>query len=207
MTDPHNDTADIAWLRNLAEEGAKTPYRGASIMIAAGLIFGSASLLHWAFASGALPGGPNGISMSWLGATVLFLATLPVLIWRLKSQPGVKTTANRVVATVWACVGWGIFALFASMMVNDIRMGAAQGMGTFWLVPSIIMVFYALGWGATASLFGAGRLWWLAVGSFVSAPILAALTGSPAQYLAYAACLFGLMALPGYLLMRAAKRV
>jgi hypothetical protein len=146
------------------------------------------------------------VGIEWLAATVLFLLSLPILIWRLKSQPGVKTTANRVVATVWACVGWGIFALFASMMVNDYRMGAAQGMGTFWLVPSIIMVFYGVGWAATASLYGAGRLWWLSIGSFVSAPVLAALSGSPEQYLAYAACLFGLMALPGVLLVRAANR-
>lgn len=206
MTDPNNDAADIAWLRNLAAEGAKTPYRGASIMISAGVIFGFGSLLHWAIASGVLPGGPNEISLAWLGATGLFLLTLPVLIWRLKSRSGVQTMANRVVAVVWACVGWGIFTLFASMMVNDFRMGPAQGMGTFWLVPSIIMVFYAVGWGATASVFGAGRLWWLVLGSFASAPILAGLTGSPNQYLAYAAALFLLMALPGYLLMRAANR-
>jgi hypothetical protein len=206
MTDPRNDTADIAWLKTLAEQGAKTPYRGASVMISAGVIYGTASLLHWGHASSMLPGGMGMVGIEWLAATVLFLLSLPILIWRLKSQPGVKTTANRVVATVWACVGWGIFALFASMMVNDYRMGAAQGMGTFWLVPSIIMVFYGVGWAATASLYGAGRLWWLSIGSFVSAPVLAALSGSPEQYLAYAACLFGLMALPGVLLVRAANR-
>jgi len=205
MTDPRTDTADIAWLRNLAEEGVRTPYRGASIMIAAGLIFGTASLLHWGHASGILPGGIAMVGYEWLGATALFLLSLPVLIWRLKAQVGVTTTANRVVSTVWACVGWGIFALFVSMFVNDYRMGSAQGMGTFWLVPSIIMVFYGVGWAATASLYGKRGLWWLSIGSFAAAPILAWLTGSAEQYLAYAACLFGLMALPGYLLVRAAK--
>jgi predicted membrane protein len=49
------------------------------------------------------------------------------------------------------------------------------------------------------------RLWLLAIGSFVAAPVLALLTGQEEQYLAYAAALFLLMALPGWLLMRAAR--
>ena len=45
MTDPNNDAADIAWLRNLAAEGATAPFRGASVLLAAGLIYGVASLV------------------------------------------------------------------------------------------------------------------------------------------------------------------
>lgn len=206
MTDPHNDMADIAWLRTLAAEGANAPYRGASVMVSAGVLYGTASLLQWGQASGLLPGGMSMAGMEWLAATGLFLLSLPILIWRLKSQDGVQTTANRVVSTVWACVGWSIFTLFAAMMITDYRMGSVQGMGTFWLVPSIIMVFYGLGWSVTASLYGNGRLWSLSIGSFVAALVLAVLAGSPHQYLAYAASLFGLMALPGVLLVRAANR-
>jgi hypothetical protein len=48
-------------------------------------------------------------------------------------------------------------------------------------------------------------LWTLALASFAAAPALAVLSGTSWQYLAYAVALFGLMALPGFLLMRAAK--
>jgi uncharacterized MAPEG superfamily protein len=46
----------------------------------------------------------------------------------------------------------------------------------------------------------------LSLGSFAAAPLLALFAGSAAQYLAYAAALFLLMALPGFLLMRAAEQ-
>jgi uncharacterized MAPEG superfamily protein len=42
-------------------------------------------------------------------------------------------------------------------------------------------------------------------GSFVAAPLLALLAGQTAQYLAYTAALFLLMALPGWVLMRQAQ--
>lgn len=204
MTEPHNDAADIAWLRSLAAEGAQAPYRGGSVMVAAGLIFGGASLWQWAEIKGAVPGISGVTGAGWLVATGLFLATLTVLIWRMRGREGVRTTANRVVSTVWACVGWAIFVTFACMAIRDAQLG--EGSGAMWLVPSIIMIFYALGWAVTASLYGNGRLWWLSIGSFAAAPLLAWLTGDATQYLAYAASLFLLMALPGYLLMRAANR-
>ncbi|WP_298159367.1 hypothetical protein [Brevundimonas sp.] len=206
MTEPHNDTADIAWLRTLAAESARTPYRGGSAMVSAGLIYGAASLLQWAALTGLVSRDLTANGVQWLVATVLFLATLPILIWRMKGAAGVRTTANRVVSTVWGCVGWSIFVLFACMAIRDARLGGGVDVGAFWLVPSIIMVFYALGWAVTASLYGNGRLWWLSIGSFVAAAALAALTGDAGLYLGYAVALFLLMALPGYLLMRVAKR-
>ncbi|MFC5344210.1 hypothetical protein ACETK8_19765 [Brevundimonas staleyi] len=206
MTHSDNDAADIAWLRNLAAEGAQTPYRGGSVMISAGLIYGSASLLQWAALAGLVSRDLTGNGLQWLVATALFLVTLPILIWRMKGQGGTRTTANRVVSTIWGCVGWSIFVLFACMMIRDTRLGGGVDIAGLWLVPSIIMVFYALGWAVTASLYGNGRLWWLSIGSFVAAAALAALTGDPGLYLGYAAALFLLMALPGYLLVRAANR-
>ncbi len=206
MTDQNDQVADIAWLRNLAEDGAKTPYRGGSVLMAAGVIYGAGAVLHWLYLSGAISGDASVTGFIWMGATALFLATLTILLLRMRGANATRTTAHRVVSTVWACVGWAIFVLFASMMVGSVRMGDGQGVGGMWLVPSIIMVFYGLGWAVTASLFGNGRLWWLSIGSFIAAPALAAFAGSHDQYLAYAASLFLLMALPGYLLMRAAKR-
>ncbi len=206
MTDPRSDAADIAWLRNLAEEGAKGPTRGASIMMAAGLIFGGASLIHWAAASGLTPGGMALASTVWLGATVLYLVVMTVLIVRQRGQAVVRTAANRAMAAAWACIGMGIFALFASLFVNDLTSPSHLGTAVFALVPSIIMVFYGVGWGVTAAMVRSPALWGLAAASFIAAPLLTTLSGDPLQYLAYAACLFGLMALPAFLLMRAAKQ-
>jgi hypothetical protein len=206
MTEHNQDpAADIAWMRNLAEEGAGTPFQGASILMSAGLIYSVASLIHWAQISGLveLPGIAVGIV--WLIATGLFLATLVFLIARLKRREGVMTSGNRASSTVWSALGWGIFAMFASLTALGYQLGEDAILLGAALIPSIIMVFYGIGWAVTATMHRNRILWWLMAGSFLAAPLLALLAGQDAQYLAYAAALFLLMALPGWVLMRQAR--
>lgn len=207
MTDPRNDTADIAWLRNLAAEGASTPPQGGSILCASGLIWGTASLAHWAIISGLLPVSSSGYGVVWGVALLVFFTTLIVLTRRLKSQGGSYTAANRAFGSVWQALGWGIFSLFTSLMLLDVgRTGEANMAQWSLVIPSFIIAFYGMGWAVSATVLRQRNLWFLAIGSFVAAPLLALLSSSTAQYLAYAAALYLLMALPGFLLMRAAKR-
>jgi hypothetical protein len=209
MTDdtrPSDITPDIAWIRSLAEEGANAPLGGGRILLAAGLIYGAASLFQWACIENLVPFSPRQGNWGWLAATVLFLGF--TLIDRIFLCPptGVKTAANRAARAAWSCVGAGIFAGIASMAAVSWRLGDS-GFGLISLLPSMVMVFYGLGWGVSAAMIRSQRLAWLAVASFVAAPVLALMTGSAAQMLGYAACLFLLMALPGFLLMRAADAV
>jgi len=206
MTENNEDpAADIAWMRRLAEEGADAPMQGASILMSAGLIYGAASLFHWAQISGVFPTSGLAIGIGWLAATGLFLLTLAVVIPRLKRDGGVMTAGNRASATVWSALSWGIFALFLSMAAVGWRSGAAGTLLALSLSISAIMVFYGIGWAVTAAMYRSRMLWSLAIGSFAAAPLLASLTGLDVQYLAYAAALFLLMALPGFLLMRSAR--
>ena len=207
MTDPNNDTADIAWLRSLAEEGSNTPPQGGSILFAAGLIWGTASVAHWFIISGLLPVDPAGYGLIWGVALLVFFASLFVLTRRLKAQGGVETAANRAFGSVWSALGWGIFSLFTALMLLDVSRTGEVNMAEWSLaIPSIIIAFYGMGWAVSATMLRQRLLWVLATGSFIAAPVLALLSGSTAQYLAYAAALYLLMALPGFLLMRAAKR-
>jgi hypothetical protein len=206
MTETTEDpAADIAWMRNLAEEGAGTPFQGGSILMSAGLIYGIASLIHWAQVSEMveLPGMAAGIV--WLTATGLFLALLVLLVSRLQRREGVMTSGNRASSTVWSALGWGIFAMFASLSALGYQLGEEAVLLGVSLIPSIIMVFYGIGWAVTATMHRNRVLWWLMTGSFLAAPLLALLAGQNAQYLAYAAALFLLMALPGWFLMRQAR--
>ena len=203
-TNNDDPAADIAWMRRLAEENSEAPIQGGSILMAAGLLYGAGSLAFWAELNG-LFGADWGVTgASWLVATGLFLLSLTVSLTR-KRSGRVVTAANRAFGTVWAAVGMGIFALFVALAVNDYRTGPGQGFASFWLVPSIVMVFYGLGWAVTSAMTRSRPLWFLALASFLAAPLMAALSGSSEQYLAYAAALFLLMALPGFLLMRAAR--
>lgn len=198
--------ADIAWMRRLAEEGARTPMQGASILMSAGLIYGAASVFHWAQISGVFQTSGVAIGIGWLAATGLFLIALFVIISRLKREGGVMTAGNRASATVWSALGWGIFTLFLSMAVLGWRAGEQGALLAMSLSISAIMVFYGIGWAVTAAMYRSRALWGLAIASFAAAPLLASLTGLDEQYLAYAAALFLLMALPGFLLMRGARR-
>jgi hypothetical protein len=206
MTNENEDgTADIAWMRKLAEENAEAPMRGGSILMAAGLIYGLGSILHWASLSSLIPIQDAGLGAIWLAATALFFVVLVLTIMRQKSQGGVRTAANRASSAAWAAVGWGIFATFTSVAVVGLRMGQ-DTLLLLSLTPSIIMVFYGMGWAVSAAMTKSTHLWWLAIGSFLAAPLLAAFSGQDVQYLAYAACLFVLMAVPGGLIMRRAQQ-
>jgi MFS family permease len=206
MTSQNEDpAADIAWMRRLAEEGSQAPVRGASILMAAGLIFGVASLFHWGQLTDRLGQVPGVIGIGWLVATILFLGVVTIVNLGMRRRTGVMTSANRAFAAAWSAVGFGIFALFVALMINDYRMGPDQGFTAMWLIPSIIFAFYGLGWAVTASMLRSRTLWLLAIASLIACPAMALLTGSTEQYLAYAAALFLLMALPGWMLMRQAR--
>ncbi len=196
-------STDIAWIRSLAEEGANAPLGGGRILMAAGVIYGLASLTQWAAVTGLAPFSVRQSNWIWLAATAVFLLlTLLDKIFLCPSS-GVKTAANRAAQAAWACVGTGIFAIIASMSVVAWKVGPTGGV-LLALLPSLIIVFYGLGWGVSAAMVRSARLMGLAIASFVSAVVLAAMTGSDAQFLVYALALFLLMALPGFLLMRAA---
>ena len=206
MTENTEDpAADIAWMRRLAEEGAQAPMQGASILFGAGLIYGLGSLGHWAVASGLAGLEMDAVNWIWLAATALFILLLVAVLTRLSRAGGVQTSANRASGTAWASVGWGIFALSISMAVLSWRLGGDAAMVALALMPSMIMVFYGSGWAVTAAMQRSKPLWTLAIASFAAAPLLAALVGQAEQYLAYAAALFLLMALPGWMLMRQAR--
>ena len=207
MSNSRDDTADIAWLKTLAAEGANTPPRGGAILCAAGLIWGTASVAHWLVLSGTVPASDTAFNVIWGTALVAFVVSLVVLIARLKREGGVETVATRAFGSVWSSLGWGIFSLFTSLVLLGMVQGAQANMAAWSLaIPSFIIAFYGMGWAVSATVLRQRPLWFLAIASFIAAPLLALMAGSTSQYLAYAAALYLLMGLPGFLLTRAAKR-
>ncbi|MFJ6025614.1 hypothetical protein ACIQC9_13565 [Brevundimonas sp. NPDC092305] len=204
--DTENAAADIAWLRKLAEDGADAPMRGASILMMGGLVYGSAAVFHWLAAAEIIDLSINSASLVWGVATVLFWILLAIMIPRVRRAGASSTVANRASGIAWGSVGWGIFAMAVAMGVLGWRLGPSAAPALFTLIPSIIMVFYGAGWAVSAGMFKSRTMWNLSLASFAAAPVMAVFAGQATQYLAYAIALFGLMALPGYLLMRAANR-
>jgi hypothetical protein len=205
MTQPNEDpAADIAWMRRLAEEGAHAPMKGNSLLMFGGLVYGLASLFHWAIIVGLAPLDNDQVWIGWVVATVGYWIILGFTIPRLR-RGGVSTTANRAASIAWSGMGWGIFAMFLTITVLGLRLGESVLEGIYVMIPSMIMIFYGVGWAVHASMQRSRLLWTLSLSSFAAAPVLALFAGQAAQYLAYAAALFLLMALPGWLLMRQAR--
>lgn len=200
---PDSTPADIAFLRQLAEENATAPMRGAPILMAAGIVFALPSLAVWAAMKGLAPA--SVANWGWLVALAAFLGVLALIIPRLRG--GVITASNRATGVVWSTMGWGIFAIFVSLGIISRNLDVEATRAMLSLTPSLIMVLYAIGWAVSGAMHRDRLMIGLAVASFVAAPLLALLAGRPEQYIAYAAALLLLMALPGYLLMRRAKAV
>ncbi len=207
MTENTDDpAADIAWMRRLAEEGSQAPMQGNSLLMFGGLLYGLASLFHWAVIVGLTPLRENQLWIGWIAATLGYFVVLIVTLPRLRRGAGVSTTANRAAGIAWSGMGWGIFAMFLAMSVLGWRLADEAALeAMFALIPSIIMVFYGVGWAVNAEMQRSRLLWVLSLGCFAAAPLLALFAGQAEQYLAYAAALFLLMALPGWMLMRKAR--
>lgn len=201
MTDDKIQTLkdDIAFMRALAQEGSSAPLLGGSILVAAGLIFGGASIIHWAVLSGILALSPWAFAVIWLGALIAFLVALTVLNRRMRGKPGSNSPGNRASGTAWASVGWTISAISLSLIIIGIRAKSEIPMLVF---PSVILGLYGMGWSVAAAMSKKRWLWMTAIGSYAGALLVAWFAIDPAVYLVYGAALLLLACLPGYVLMR-----
>lgn len=190
---------EIAYIKSLAEEGRRTPYLGGGILIAAGVIFGLASLLHWSVAIGVLAIPPVGYAVIWIGAMALFFACLFVLIGRHRGRPGAGSLVNQATGAAWMGVGLLIFVMSLSIAVISWRV---RSEALTLIFPSMIFAAYGLGWAVSATMSRTRWQWGLAIGAWVAAPTIAALVGTSWIWLAYAVGLALLALLPGIVLVR-----
>ena len=180
-------SSDIAFIRALVEEGRQGASRS-GIGVAAGLIWGTASLYGWAVWTKVIdvPGGIAGANWSWAVALVLFsLVGIPLGMYR--------RGGNRVVGAAWAAVGWA--CLTVSVVVSIAAWRLHMGV-IVTLLPPIIMVLYGGAWLICAA---AVRTWFLmAVGvlSLLSSLLLAYTVAQPVEYLLFALSLYFLGAGP-----------
>ncbi len=193
--------ADIGLLKALALEGRAAPWRGGSILVAAGAIYGVASVLDWAVQTGKLTASPWASSLVWGGATVIFLAALRI-IRRRTVERGTTSSANRAVGVAWMGVGWTIFTLAVSAYLAAWR---SQSPLPFLLLPSVVMALYGLGWTVAGAVSHKQWIWLTAAGAYGAAIVLAAFCTAPGLPLIYAGALVLLAVVPGLALMRQAS--
>jgi len=193
---------DIGFLKALAEEGRSPTLVGGSIMIAAGIIFGLASLGQWALRNGLSPSfGVWAPPVIWIAAMVVFMVALAVILRRLGPHK-LGEGANRAIGVAWSSAGLAMFTLFVSAGIVAWRTGSDASL--MMLCPIVLSV-YGLCWSVAASLAGVGWMRLAAIGSFAAALVTALMCNSPSLFLVYAAALAILALLPGVVMVRRAR--
>jgi hypothetical protein len=199
MTDQNTVRDDIAFMRALAEEGRGGPLIGGAIMAAGGLLFGTASLILWAGLSSGLGLGSR-IQLVWPVSGLIFFV---LLFWLLRGAPRPMSAAARGVGVGWSAARWAMFTLVISLMVMGVRLDDSRMAGA--IAPAILSL-YGCSWFIAA---GAARRRWLyavTVGAFVMAVVTAWFAMQAIDYLIYGVSLYVLVAAPGFVLMRQARR-
>jgi hypothetical protein len=190
---------DIAFLKALAEDGRAPPVLGGSIMVMAGVVFGLASICHWAIQTGRTPITTQwAYPILWMGAVAVFLAGLSVLRGRM-SAGAVKTNAARASGVAWSGVGWTIFAMAISMVLVSIRTHSAIPMLLF---PPLVMALYGLGWLVAAAVSKKRWITLTAIACYGLTGLLAWFAATSYVFLIYAAALLVVAIAPGLILMR-----
>ena len=190
---------DIAYMKALAQEGRRAPLLGGSILIAAGLVFGLASVAAYGIDSGIIAVPPVAYAFLWGGAGLIFFAVLTIQSRRFGTRPGAQSAGNRAAGAGWMGVGLAIFVMALAMTVVSWKTGSDV---SFMLFPSLIFALYGSGWAVSATMSDQKWQWKLAIACWIAAPLIAFLTGSPLMWLGYAAGLFLFALVPGVLLVR-----
>lgn len=190
---------DIAYMRALAHEGRHAPLLAGPVLVAAGVIFGAASLGQWALATEVVRLDPWASLWLWIGAAVVFAGGLFLLIGRMKSRPGFNAAGNRAVGAAWSGVGYGIFVTWLALILLSVKSGDWSWMS---VMPIVVLVAYGSAWMVGAAMTRARWMGLTALLSYAAAIAVAWFADSPAVYLVYAVVIAAVALVPGLILMR-----
>ena len=198
MSDMQTIRDDLAFMRGVSAAADPGQTRkGGMILLAGGVIFASASLAVWAELERAIPAASA--SWVWLAATAAFFVVLALVLARGPRSQGVRDKATGM---AWAGVG-GV--MFTTVLGFNVSANVLRDPAVFAGLPTLITALYGAGWTVAGAMSGRRWMTGVALGGFVAAVVLAFLVASPAIYLAYAAVLLALGAVPGLVLLRGCR--
>jgi hypothetical protein len=189
---------DIAFMRALAEDGAKGGSTSGAYLIAAGVIFGSAGLLASVLSARGLSG--------WITPGIYVVAGLLMCIAVVtirRKLGGSYSTANRAVGAAWRGVGFAIWAIAFALMAIGFRTGDWRVMRE--LAP-VAVALYGGAWLVAAAVSQRGWMNFVAYAAFLCCVLLGWLWAQPVLmgYVTVVAVV-GLTALPGLVMLRQAR--
>jgi len=193
---------DIGFLRELAEVGRAPHLAGGSMLVAAGAIFGLASLAHGAVAMGWVGAvSPWVFPAIWVGAMAVFICVLAAL--KGGSAEAGAGQSSRAMKLAWQAMGWTILVVFICSQIIAWKTQSALPLS---MLPSVILSLYGLAWMVVAGVSRKAWIWRTAIGAFIAAVAAAFLCQSAGVFLLFAAAMVWLAVIPGVIMMRQATR-
>jgi hypothetical protein len=208
MTDPTESARDdLAFVRALMSESGQVQSSLGQALLAGGACFGVQCLLQSLFSTGIpIPTAAN--LVVGIAPTLIFIVAITRITIRDKgaSQHSVGTRAINA-----AFGGGGLAALTTALIFGYLAL-RYQNMGTWLLHPTMICVVQGTVWYTAYAIRRRGWFGLISAGWFATSLVLAWLLGIGDEKLIWlfllvlAAALLGLMALPGWIMMRAGAR-
>jgi len=189
---------DISFLRSLAESGRRGPLVGATWLVAAGAIFGTAPLIHWLFMIRGVAT-ENIVATIYLSATVLFVATgiISTIIFRERFIRAADT-ANRAFAIAWQAAGYGSFIVSLCAWILELR---SHTPFAFWMTWAGSLCLYGGAWLVCWRITLRQWMFWVAMASYLVAIVGVLLPVGPNLLLVFSASILSLALVPGLYLM------
>lgn len=209
MTDPTTESArdDLAFVRALMSESGHVQSSLGQALLAGGVCFGVQCLLQALFANRS--GIPVPVHLiAGFAPTLIFLIAITWITIRDRgaSQHSVGTRA------INAAFGGGGLAAMTTALIFGYLAFSYKNMGTWLLHPVMICVVQGVVWYTAFAVRRRGWFGLVSLGWFGTSLVLAYMLGLNDDriivpfLLVLAAALLGLMALPGWIMMRAGAR-
>lgn len=200
MTDTlQSARADLAFMRELAEDRGPLPRHLGTHLFWPGLLYGLNVAYVWAGMRGFAPWPADWYTWAWLPATIVYA---PICVWlALDGRKQHWGPAARVVAAAWTGVSIMTLTIVGIVIAASFKTGT--NLAVVW--PPTALALYAGAWLALGVVLK--RLWaiLIAIGCSLTAVLMASLTGEPEYWLVFGLGMLLFMAAPGYMIFRKKK--
>jgi hypothetical protein len=195
---------DLAYMRGLVSGTGAMQATIGECFFWAGLLYGGQCFLHWLQTLELMPSeGGGALAIAWI-PTILFCAVLTVIIWK-DRKTKVTGAAARALGAVFQGAG---LANLVMAFVFAYGSSKAEAFGLWLYHPIVVCMFQGVAWFVAWVILRKSWIGFAAAGWFVTTVALGvAVYESVGVYLLILSiALFALMALPGWVIWRGAKR-
>ncbi len=201
MTQSSTLSADLAYLRDLAEAGQNAPLLGGRFLTMWGGLATLAYVGHYLLATRAFGPGPDYLWALWGVFAILGIGGQFALQALIPQKAGMASAGNRVQAILWSASGFMLFAYFAGVIGREILFGDGVP-GFYWSVP-VVIGLYGIGQFVTGAIAGQGALKFAGVAALIGAAVAGTVSGTEYVWLVGAGVAFLAVFLPGLTMLRA----